>query len=221
MTSRPALQIVNEAPPAATWDHARELFGRVLPTVGDWLELGAVLTVLREEFFAQTAGLRRGNSPSSHGATPGPDVPGWQAKVREELGISHHTALRYLEKSHYVALLDNARRLKPVTYLRDGEPVTVKPTAEMGRLAADALNEVLAGTKKPGCAWAGVCGEGLRVAETGKKERAAVDHAMNLSNAIAKLKTSLPHWREIDPHDRADVEAEFNGMKHLLEGTLL
>ncbi len=217
MPSKSALEIVSESAPAATWDHARELFGRVLPTVGDWLELGAVLTALREQFFAQ-GGSGRFGSPHA-AANRAPDVSGWQAKVREELDISDDTARRYLEKAHYVALLDNARRLKPVTYLRDGEPITVKPTPEMAKLAAGALNEVLAGTQKPAFAWAGVCGEGLRVAKTGKKERAAINHGRNIARALTALQRSLPRWTELKPEERAALERGWELVRPLLPPT--
>ena len=85
------IEIVNESGPgASTWAVAKRLVAQVRAGGRAWLELGEVLQELRTEYFAQTVGLRRGNSPSPHDAATG--EKGWQAKVREELGISDDTA---------------------------------------------------------------------------------------------------------------------------------
>jgi len=197
------------APAVASWDHARELFDRVLGSVEDWRELGRTLEALREQFFAQGIGgggdkrsfAANVNITSPHGAVK--CSAGWQAEVKKQLGISDDTADRYREKARYVAMLDDARKLKPVPYLSAGKWVTLKPSDDKAKLASAALNEVLAGTKKPGCAWAGVCGEGGRVADQkGSKERKDVDPGKQIHDDFRSLGKWLPMWKQLPLEDQ-------------------
>lgn len=200
------LQIV-EAPAPATWGEARKLVEKVRAGARAWLELGEVLEGLRSTYFAQTAGLRRGNSPSPHDAAT---EKGWQAKVREELGISDDTARRWmLDGQRYRQLLqitDGAVRQI------DGQAVT----AEVREKAQEALAVIQTDPSvRPARVWAGLWG----ASATKGKQRAAIDHARNLAMALTKLETSLPHWTKLKPEERALLEREWQRIRAALPET--
>jgi hypothetical protein len=202
------LQIV-DSPPHATWGEARKLVDKVRAGARAWLELGEVLESLRAEFFKAGSGRRNDLKPAPHDAAK--VEKGWQAKVREELGISDDTARRWM--------LD-AQRHQQMRGITEGTVLQIegqRVTDEVRERAQEALSALAADpSARPARLWAGVWGG----AKTKGVQRKATDHAMNISNAIAKLKTSLPHWRSIAPDERAFIEKEFLAMKHLLEGTL-
>jgi hypothetical protein len=136
-------------------------------------------------------------------------MQGWQAKVREELGISDDTARRIIERGQYVAMLDEVRRGEPIQYITSRrEPREVLPTGEMSKLAAEALENVARGAVAPKRAWAGVVGEANRSAgnSAGAKDRAPVNHFEVLRQALVSLRNSLPHWSELDIDERAELE---------------
>jgi hypothetical protein len=208
--STPIFEVFDgSAPAVASWDHARDLFDRVLGSVEDWRELGRTLEALRDEYFAQGKGgggdkrsvAANANITSAHVASKW--SAGWKAEVRKQLGISADTARRYREKARYVAMLDDARKLKAVPYLSAGKWVTLKPSDDKAKLASAALNEVLAGTKKPGCAWAGVCGEGGRIDDQkGSKERKDVDPGKQIRDDFYSLGKWLPIWKKLPLEDQ-------------------
>ena len=207
------------------FDHARKLRdeARDLSTdaVRKICDYAAEIERLRVAFL-QPAGLRRGSE--AQGVLQ-KNEGGFQAQLETQLGLHHEQAKRIIDRGRYMAMLRNAAAGKTIKYVTgtgaERKEKTFSPDSEARQCAQQALDAVMAGDVKPSAAWAGVIGESRRVAKTGKKERAAIDHAANLSNAVAKFKTSLPHWRQIPPGERAFIENEFNAIKPLLEGTLL
>lgn len=137
---------------------------------------------------------------------------GFVAAVERELSISPATAYRWI---------NDALRFRQMQDITIGEVREIDGKAVTEEVRARAEEAIAAMQEdpsvRPARVWAGLWGG----AKTKGVQRAAVDHGMNISNAIAKLKTSLPHWRKLDPHDRAHIETEFKAIKHLLEGTLL
>jgi hypothetical protein len=194
-TSTSALQIVDETAPAS-WATAKKLVAQVRAGARAWLELGQVLEELRTEYFADPrANLRRGNSPTPHDAAPG--EKGWQAKVREELGISDDTARRWM--------LD-AQRHQQILSIADGSVTQIdgqKITDEVRARAEEALAALQTDPSvRPARQWAGLWGAGA----TKGKQRAAVDHARNIRRAIIALATSLENWSDLSAQERAEIE---------------
>lgn len=208
------------------FDRLRQLHAIVRAKAGPHMEAFIAeadeIQRLRERFL----GVGHGGARKGSSFTPVKldQETGFCAKLKSELGLQPEQAKRLEERADYVRRLRLAAAGQPVPYItgtgRAKEAKTFKPDDQAALMARSALEAVMAGDVPPSRAWAGLVGEGKRVAESGKKERAAVDHAMNISNAIAKLKTSLPHWREISAIERAHIENEFNAIKHLMDGTL-
>ncbi len=199
------LQIV-DAPPAATWSEARKLVEKVRAGARAWLELGEVLEELRAEFLSK--GGRPKNSP--HDAASFQDERGWQAKVREELGISDDTARRWmLDGQRYRQLIQIANgQVRQI----DGQSVT----AEVRENAKEALAEIQDDPSvRPARKWAGIWGAGA----TKGKHRAAIDHARNIARALTALETSLPHWAKLQPEERAALERGWDDVRDLLPPT--
>lgn len=207
------------------WNKARELLALGRRTAEAFAE---EIERLREVYLldknANLHNLRRGKAPMSQSVTSGIGE-GFVAQLEAQLGLHREQARRILDRVRYVRMLRAAAEGEAVKYITgsgaERSEKIFEPTEEARARARQLLDDVVAGDVKASAAWAGIVGEGRRVAQTGKKERAAVDHAMNISNAIAKLKTSLPHWRKIAPNERALLETEFQAIKSLLEGTLL
>lgn len=210
-----------ERPAEPSWERAKELVGNVRQSMRDIVALGLELDALRRQWFAERSGAGR---PSEKNCVKGVNaisqitiqqVVGWQNRVRQELDISHVTALRLIERAQTVVLLNQVRECAEVTYYTNQkEKRVIAPTDDMRRMAGEALEQVVAGTVAAPRAWAGVIGEGKR---RGKSvHRAAVDHAGNLKKALASLRTSLPHWRHLDPEERAEIETLWSQVtKHL------
>jgi hypothetical protein len=203
------IEIVNESGPgASTWAVAKRLVAQVRAGGRAWLELGEVLQELRTEYFAQTVGLRRGNSPSPHDAATG--EKGWQAKVREELGISDDTARRWmLDGQRYRQMrLICAGKVDEV----DGHLITdvVRQEANAALVEIDADP-----TQRPARKWAGL----WSAVKTKGSQRKAVDHATNIARGLTALQTSLPHWNELKPEQRAALERGWELIRPLLPPT--
>lgn len=205
MSSSVSLQVV-DSPPPATWAEAKKLVTQVRTGARAWLQLGEVLEELRSTYFAQTAGLRRGNSPSPHDAAT---EKGWQAKVREELGISDDTARRWMaDAQRYQQLLQitsgDVRQI-------DGQTIT----ADVRERAREALDAIQGDPSvRPARLWAGLWGG----AATKGKQRAAVDHARNIRRGVIALATSLEHWNNLPAQERAAIEA---GWAELVDAGLI
>lgn len=207
MKSAAALEVVAEPSPA-TWAEARKLVEKVRTGARAWLELGAVLSELRMEFFRAGSGRRTDLEPSPHDAAK--VEKGWQVKVREELGISDDTARRWM--------LDARRytQLRQITggQLRQIEGQTI--TSEVRERAQEALAVIeLDPSVRPARAWAGLWGAGA----TKGKQRAAVDHARNIARGLTALQTSLPHWNELTPEQRAALERGWELIRDLIPPT--
>lgn len=194
------LQVV-DAPPPASWDEARKLVGEVRKGARAWLQLGEVLEELRSEYFAphrlNAAGPGRGNvgKQSPHDAATG--EKGWQAKVREELGISDDTARRWM--------LD-AKRYQQLLSITDGATRQIEGqtvTADVRAKAQEALAAIETDPSvRPARLWAGLWGAGA----TKGKARAAVDHDRNLRRALVALANSLEHWNDLPADQRMTIE---------------
>ncbi len=205
------LHVVDAVP--ATWAEARKLVEKVRAGARAWLELGEALEGLREHYFAQGAG-GGGDQKSPHRTVrrsdPVPDERGWQAKVREELGISDDTARRWiLDGQRYRQLLQIANgQLRQI----EGQSVT----AEVRDNAKEALAEIQDDPSvRPARKWAGIWGAGA----TKGKQRAAVDHARNIARGLTALQTSLPHWAKLSPDERAALEKGWALIREMLPET--
>lgn len=199
------------------WTKARELLALGRRTAEAF---AAEIERLRAIYLRQGQGRRSDLHESADNS-----AEGFSAQLEAQLGLHREQARRILDRVRYVRMLRAAAEGEAVRYLTgtgsEQKEKIFEPDDEAQARARQMLDDVMAGDVKASAAWAGIVGEGRRVAQTGKKQRAAVDHAMNISNAIAKLKTSLPHWRSISPNERALIENEFLAIKDLLEGTLL
>ncbi len=153
----------------------------------------------------------------SHGVILIASAGGFQAVLARELGLHPEQARRLMDRAEYVSRLRMAAAGRTVKYLalREGEKreVAFEPHAESRARARQLLNDVIAGDVKPSAAWAGLVGEGRRVAETGKKERAAINHEENIARGLKKLATSLEHWAELKPSGRARLESLWNQLR--------
>jgi hypothetical protein len=144
---------------------------------------------------------------------------GWQAKVREELGIGHQTALELIKRARYCCMIRDLAIGESVQYLNAKKEVqNVEPTPEMSELAKAALEDVASGHASPSRSWAGITGEGTRVKKGASMKREEVDHSRNIRDGLIKLKTSLRHWKKLDPAQRAELEVIWGDVvKHVPE----
>jgi hypothetical protein len=204
MSSSSVIETVEESPRVRLdpeWDPARELLAQGRRTAEEFCD---EIERLRERFLRdKNANLRRGNSPTAQ------SVPseGFQTHLETQLGMHHEQARRILDRVRYTRMLRAVADGNAVKYLtgtgRKKHEETFIPKGESRERAAVLLDAVIAGDEKPSAAWAGVVGEQKRVAETGKKERAAVDHYRNCDRAIAKWATSLQHYYDFtEPQQR-------------------
>lgn len=210
-----------------SWDRAKALTATICQGATSVVALGLELQALRKQWFAQGGEGRFGKgsentkSPMFHGSTQGASnrEKGWQEKVMEELGISHDTANRLIERAEVVCRLNEVSRGETVIY-RDSrnEKATVRPNAKMQDLAGRILTEVLAGTINPKRAWAGVVGEGTRAHGEGPN-RAPVDYAAVLKRALRSLAASLEHWPDLKPAERAEIEDLWASVRKGMPGT--
>ena len=202
-----------------SWDRARALAAEVRRSAAVIVHLGMEIAALREQWFKQ--GSRTdlaGNSYHTANVTRG-----WEAKVEEELGICHRTALRIMERASTVIMIRQLQAGESVKWVtnREQEERVIEPTPELQNMAAQALEQVVAGTIAAGRAWAGLIGESQRrTSQGGVAARANVDHARNLQRAIRALKTSLKHWKHIKGPDRLELEREWKAVVSLLPETM-
>lgn len=207
-----SLQLVDASAPT-TWAEARKLVAQVRAGARAWLQLGQVLEELRSEFFAQgdNHGFGRGRPKASpHDAAKlSGDERGWQAKVREELGISDDTARRWmLDAQRYQQLLQISGG---GVHQVDGQNVT--PDV---RLKAKEALEVISvdPSVRPARLWAGLWGANA----TKGKQRAATDHARNIRRGLVALANSLEHWNDLPAEERIQIES---GWREIVEAGLI
>jgi hypothetical protein len=208
------------APPAEpSWDRARALVADVRRSISSIINLGMEIQALKDEYFAQGA---RKDVLGRLTVTANVEK-GWNQAVQDELGIHYSTAYRIMERAYSVVCMRQLELGEPVSF-QDGrtrEMRVIEPTPEMQEQATQALEAVVAGTVAAPRAWAGLVGEATRRAnQGGSAARAATDHAANIARAITALRNSLKSWKHLDPHDRADLEKQWQGVLAVLPETM-
>jgi hypothetical protein len=193
------------------WDNARELrdAARGLGTGAVQKICALVLEIERlRGLFLQPPGLRHGSESQ---LVIQKNRGGFQAQLEAQLGLQPEQARRLLERGRYMAMLRAIAEGKEVKYLtgtgQKGHEKTFVPNKESQERALGLLDAVIAGDEKPSAAWAGLVGEETRIAQTGKKERQAVNHYRNCERAIAKWSTSLEHYYNFTPPQQGYLDA--------------
>ena len=222
MTSMSApVQLINVAPLARldpAWDHARELLRDGRRTAEEFAE---EIERLRERYLHEGHGGDHGtNQHAKWQVSQGVKLAsgaGFVAQLEVQLGLHPEQAKRILDRVRYTRMLRAAADGQAVKYLtgtgKGKHEETFLPDDEAQARAQRLLDEVVAGDVKPSAAWAGVCGEARRVAASGKKERAAINHEENIARGLKKLATSLEHWAELTPAGRARLESLWNQLR--------
>lgn len=213
------------------WDRARQLLAAGRRTA---CELAAEIERLRAAYQCDKSdNLRRGNTritqsignaPTSQFVTSGNDG-GFQAQLRAQLGLHPEQARRIEESAAYQS------RIGQVAEAEDGEVISWEEAGTEQSLTVSEAHRQLArqalaglalpGAPKPSRAWAGIAGEGTRVAQRGGRDRQPINHAMNIAKALTQLQTSLPHWAKISPKERAAIEEGWADIRPLLPPTFL
>lgn len=216
-------------PVEVSWGRARTLWASAQRGAEDLIELAAVLIELRREFFApgtnSPTSWHKASSEAGRGRSTEkptlftPSEKGWQQVVRDELGISHQTALRMMERGAAVQRLKAIAEGEDVSY-QDGRGVVrvVEATPEAIEMAKEILPATLAGAVAAPRAWAGVCGEGTR-REAGAR-RAAPDYCAVMVRALRSLRNaSETAWSHLTPRERAEVEEVWEQVRQTLPKT--
>lgn len=200
------------------WDRARQLLAAGRQTA---CELAAEIDRLRAA-YAHPAGLRRGSESQ---IVIQKNDGGFQAQLRAQLGLHPEQARRIEESAAYqsrIGQVAEAEEGEVIRWTEDGEEQSLTVSDAHRELARQALASMaLPGAPKPSRAWAGIAGEGTRVTRRGGKDRAPIDHAMNIAKGLTQLQTSLPHWEELTPQQRAKLEEGWMLIRHLLPKTFL
>lgn len=203
------------------WDRARQLLAAGRQTA---CELAAEIESLRQAFYNRGKGRRNDLQLASQNVTQ-VEAGGFQAQLRAQLGLHPEQARRIEESAAYqsrIGQVAEAEEGAVITWTEDGEEQSLTISDAHRQLARQALASMaLPGAPKPSRAWAGIAGEGTRVAKRGGKDRAPIDHAMNIAKGLTQLQTSLPHWEELTPQQRAKLEEGWMLIRHLLPKTFL
>lgn len=250
--SEPGAELVEWTPPETpSWDRARGYCAPIRQSADAIVRLGMELTALHVQWFNQGGDSRfvkgvnelsgrKADDLRKGGFTkvaPRPSVTvsltpltnrserpshGWQAKVKEELGISHVTALNIMSRA--LAIIGIRRLALGVAVewddSRTKKPKILEPTPEVSEKAREFLSAIESGGVSPTRAWAGIVGEGMRRQKNGGiGAKAPTDHARNLTVALVKLQTSLRFWKRLDPEERADIETLWQRVRKLLPDT--
>ena len=216
-----------KTPAEPSWERAREYCQGIRRCVEDIIALGLELTALRRQFIAQgkggggdvkSAAARNhfgggvdeviGIRPKSSRETDEQYAErGWQAKVYAELKISHQTAIELMKRARYCCMIRDIAKGEDVRYLDSQNEVhEVKAAPELTTLAEQALEGISTGQISPSRAWAGITGEGARRKIGQGTKRDEVDHYENIVTGLKKLRTSLKHWKSLEPGQRAEIE---------------
>lgn len=177
------------------WDRARELLAEGRRCAR---ELAAEIERLRAEYSTGHGGARRGSSSQLVNLKQG---EGFVAQLRAQLQLHPEQARR---------LLLDAQRERQIYAIASGEVEVVEDesgarpvTEEVREAAQQAVRAIEADPGvRPARAWAGLWGR----AATAGRARREVDHAANIARGITALKTSLAHWAEFTPRERAALE---------------
>ncbi|HPA21458.1 MAG TPA: hypothetical protein PLU30_27200 [Verrucomicrobiae bacterium] len=180
------------------------------------VQAGDRLLQLHTAWFRHGSGRRSDLQPLPQVAAK--VVTGWQAKVKEELGISDDTARRIIERARYITMMRLFAQGKTVTYCDSkGRTVEVSPTDKMVALAKESLPEIELGAMSPQKAWVGLLGEGTREAMGRQRER--TNHYTVLHRALKSLSESLPKWKRLKPEERAELEQLWGVIREALPET--
>jgi len=128
-----------------------------------------------------------------------------------------------MERAYSVVCMRQIEEGIPVTYedKRTKKVRTLESTPELKEQAAKAIEAVVSGTVAAPRAWAGLVGEGSRVAnQGGVSDRAEVNHGKNLERAITKLRNSFQQWKHIDANQRVNIEALWIDMLQYVPDTI-
>lgn len=200
------------------WDRARSLLAAGRQNACD---LAAEIERLRVAYNSGHGGDRKSSSQVVN-LIPG---QGFIAQLRSQLGLHPEQARRIEQSAAYQARIGqvaDAEEGEVIHWVEDGEEQSLTVSDAHRELARQALaGMALPGAPKPSRAWAGIAGEGTRVAKRGGKDRAPIDHAMNIAKGLTQLQTSLPHWEELTPQQRAKLEEGWMLIRHLLPKTFL
>jgi hypothetical protein len=196
-------------PENPSWQRARDLYATAGKGAEAIIMMGMEISALKKQYISQ------GSRNSSE--------IGWQAMVEKELGICFKTAYRIMERAQYSCMiLSAATSDEPIIYTDSRKiDITVEPTPEIRKLAADKLEDLAAGTISPKRAWAGIVGEGSRRdKQGGSASRAGVDHYRNIDRAIKSLRYSFNQWQDLEPRQRADIEEKWHELTKSLPSVL-
>lgn len=222
------VEIISPKPIAPSWDRARALWQSASRGAEDLIELSKLLLALRKEFFAERLGAGRPpkiiasasgrNFPTEKIYSAKPPEKGWQETVQEQLGISHQTALRLIERGNAVLRIKGIADGEDVRWKdTKGEIKIMYATEEAQRMAQEALPVVVAGVLPATRAWAGICGESDR-SKVGKR-RADIDYAAVMRRALVSLRNAAAAWNKLDPEDRAIIENLWYDVRETLPAT--
>jgi hypothetical protein len=205
-------------PPAEpSWDRARAYVSDVRRSIMAVIHLGVEIRALQVQYYAQGERTDMHSKPSANVSK------GWQQKVQDELGVSHMTAYRIIERAESLVCMRRIEIGEAVSYYdnRSNSQRTLEPTPKLQQQASKAIESVVAGSVAAPRAWAGLIGEGSRISsQGGSASRAAVDHARNLKSAIVKLRNSLKEWKYIDGRDRIEIEEMWKEIAAILPSTM-
>lgn len=232
ITPAPEVEIISPSSGAPSWERARTLWQSATRGAEDLIELSVLLLALRKEFFAQgtggggdkksqpyiTSSASGRSDPTEKIYSAKPPEKGWQETVREQLGISHQTALRLIDRGNAVMRIKGIADGEDVRWKdTKGEIKIMRATDEAQRMAQEALPVVVAGILPASRAWAGICGESER-SKAGKR-RAEIDYAAVMRRALVSLRNAAASWNLLDPDDRADVENLWYEVRETLPAT--
>lgn len=218
-------------PQFPSWDKARELAGRIRGGAEAIVELGLELVALKRQFYS-VGGRPSKNSPQGAASLSKglsdyeirQAQQGWQAAVRDQLGISDDTARRWMERAVVITQFQQLKAGQAIEYRPTGKrnepPRLLEPTPEVLDRIDEALDNIVTGAVAAPRAFAGVIGESMRrTKQGGAAKKAPTDHAANIRAALTKLETSLPHWRRLDAETRMELETQWAAVQAILPDT--
>ena len=202
------------------WNRARELLQSGRQTA---IAFRAELERLREIYCGEGHGgdRRSQDFKSLTGETLGRDA-GFRAAIERELGISPATAYRLLERSEHQERIERVATAKigaVIAWREKDKEQTLEVTEERQALARKAVASwALPQSPKPSRSWAGICGEGERVANGGK-DRAPVEPGKQLCAAFRSIQKWAPYFDGMSIEDQALVAAVARdaGLPHVLD----
>jgi len=192
-------------PVETRWQTARELLATCRAGADAIIQLGSLLFELKQDIYRECGG-------SGH----------WPYTVEKELGISHKTAERLVERSQYVARIRTLSQGEGILYLdsknKEQKIEDEAVTPDMQEMAANMLELVLSGEVSAQRAFAGLLGETCR-AEDALAGKKTTNHFAVLKRSLTSLSISLKHWKKITNEQRFELENIWDGMKEVIPQT--